>query len=157
MLPPGLDGQLLSRPDFPANCSEFVARSPESTIYHSTPYIGFARRENGAADVLVVRSEGKPLFALPSHPDSRGRWISTGYSGALFAVSDRETELRKSVSALREFLDVNREGGMTVSIGRIRSCTLFDYKFVALGHNTIRGAAGAAILNAELMHREGLL
>jgi aspartate-semialdehyde dehydrogenase len=54
-------------------------------------------------------------------------------------------------------LDVNRDGGMTVTVGRLRSCALFDYKFVALGHNTIRGAAGAAILNAELMHREGLL
>jgi aspartate-semialdehyde dehydrogenase len=54
-------------------------------------------------------------------------------------------------------LDVNREGGMTVTVGRLRECPLLDYKFVALGHNTIRGAAGAAILNAELMHREGLL
>jgi aspartate-semialdehyde dehydrogenase len=54
-------------------------------------------------------------------------------------------------------LDVNRGGGMTVTVGRLRPCPLFDYKFVALGHNTIRGAAGAAILNAELMHKEGLL
>jgi aspartate-semialdehyde dehydrogenase len=54
-------------------------------------------------------------------------------------------------------LDVNRGGGMTVSVGRLRACPLFDYKFVALGHNTIRGAAGVAILNAELMHREGIL
>jgi aspartate-semialdehyde dehydrogenase len=54
-------------------------------------------------------------------------------------------------------LDANRDGGMTVSVGRLRPCPLFDYKFVALGHNTIRGAAGAAILNAELMHKEGLL
>ena len=54
-------------------------------------------------------------------------------------------------------LDVDRGGGMTVSVGRLRPCSLFDYKFIALGHNTIRGAAGAAILNAELMHREGLL
>jgi aspartate-semialdehyde dehydrogenase len=54
-------------------------------------------------------------------------------------------------------LDVNRGGGMTVTIGRLRSCPLLDYKFVALGHNTIRGAAGAAILNAELLHAEGRL
>jgi aspartate-semialdehyde dehydrogenase len=54
-------------------------------------------------------------------------------------------------------LDVNRDGGMTVTVGRLRPCPLFDYKFVALGHNTIRGAAGAAILNAELMHCEGRL
>jgi len=54
-------------------------------------------------------------------------------------------------------LDVNRDGGMTVSVGRLRPCPVLDYKFVALGHNTIRGAAGAAILNAELMHQEGIL
>ena len=54
-------------------------------------------------------------------------------------------------------LDAMRDGGMTVTIGRLRACPVLDYKFVALGHNTIRGAAGAAILNAELMHSEGLL
>ena len=54
-------------------------------------------------------------------------------------------------------LDVNRDGGMTVSVGRLRPCSVLGFKFIALGHNTIRGAAGAAILNAELMHKEGLL
>jgi len=54
-------------------------------------------------------------------------------------------------------LDVDRGGGMAVSVGRLRACPVLDYKFVALGHNTIRGAAGAAILNAELMREEGLL
>ena len=54
-------------------------------------------------------------------------------------------------------LDVNRDGGMTVTVGRLRACPVLDYKFFALGHNTIRGAAGAAILNAELMHQEGML
>jgi len=54
-------------------------------------------------------------------------------------------------------LDVDRDGGMTVTIGRLRPCPLLTYKFVALGHNTIRGAAGAAILNAELLHRQGQL
>jgi len=53
--------------------------------------------------------------------------------------------------------DVERERGMAVFIGRLRHCHVFDWKFVALGHNTIRGAAGAAVLNAELMHSEGLL
>ena len=46
---------------------------------------------------------------------------------------------------------------MTVTTGRLRTCPVLDYKFVALGHNTIRGAAGAAILNAELMKIDGLL
>ncbi|MGC9971031.1 MAG: aspartate-semialdehyde dehydrogenase [Bryobacteraceae bacterium] len=53
--------------------------------------------------------------------------------------------------------DAGRERGMAVFVGRLRPCPVFDYKFVALGHNTIRGAAGAAVLNAELMHSEGLL
>ena len=61
------------------------------------------------------------------------------------------------VNRPQPLLDVNRDNGMTVTVGRLRSCPVLDYKFVALGHNTIRGAAGAAILNAELMHREGLL
>lgn len=45
--------------------------------------------------------------------------------------------------------------GMSVSIGRLRECPLFDWKFVVLSHNTIRGAAGCAILNAELMAKQG--
>lgn len=48
-------------------------------------------------------------------------------------------------------------GGMTVSIGRLRKCPLFDWKFAILSHNTIRGAAGCAILNAELMVRKGFV
>jgi aspartate-semialdehyde dehydrogenase len=53
--------------------------------------------------------------------------------------------------------DAWRERGMAVSLGRVRECPVLDYKFVVMGHNTIRGAAGAAVLNAELMLSEGLL
>jgi aspartate-semialdehyde dehydrogenase len=53
--------------------------------------------------------------------------------------------------------DVERERGMVTFVGRLRKCPVFDWKFVALGHNTVRGAAGAAVLNAELIHSEGLL
>jgi aspartate-semialdehyde dehydrogenase len=54
-------------------------------------------------------------------------------------------------------LDADLGGGMAVTVGRVRECPVMHAKFVALGHNTVRGAAGAAILNAELMHAEGLL
>ena len=53
--------------------------------------------------------------------------------------------------------DVSRENGMAVFVGRLRECPVLDVKFLACGHNTIRGAAGAAVLNAELMASEGLL
>ena len=51
----------------------------------------------------------------------------------------------------------NIENGMGVSVGRLRECNLFDYKFVVLSHNTIRGAAGGAILCAELLKAKNLL
>jgi aspartate-semialdehyde dehydrogenase len=50
-------------------------------------------------------------------------------------------------------LDVWASGGMTVTCGRVRGCPVLGYKLVALGHNTVRGAAGAALLNAELLVR----
>jgi aspartate-semialdehyde dehydrogenase len=53
--------------------------------------------------------------------------------------------------------DVERERGMAVFVGRLRECSVLDYKFIAMGHNTIRGAAGAAVLNAELMKALGCL
>jgi aspartate-semialdehyde dehydrogenase len=54
-------------------------------------------------------------------------------------------------------LDRDRGNGMAVVVGPITSCAVLDYKFRLLSHNTIRGAAGAALLNAELMYRKGLL
>jgi len=53
--------------------------------------------------------------------------------------------------------DAGRENGMVTFVGRLRECPVLDVKFVACGHNTIRGAAGAAVLNAELMASEGYL
>ena len=54
-------------------------------------------------------------------------------------------------------LDRGLEGGMAISLGRLREDTLFDYKFVGLSHNTLRGAAGGAVEIAELLYREGFL
>ena len=54
-------------------------------------------------------------------------------------------------------LDRNLEGGMAVSIGRLRPDTQYDYKFVCLSHNTLRGAAGGAVLLAELLCAEGYI
>lgn len=54
-------------------------------------------------------------------------------------------------------LDINLDKGMAVSVGRIRPCEVLDYKFTCLVHNTIRGAAGAAILNAELLYAKKML
>ena len=54
-------------------------------------------------------------------------------------------------------LDRDLFGGMGVSVGRLREDVVYDYKFVGLSHNTLRGAAGGAVLIAELLYREGYL
>jgi aspartate-semialdehyde dehydrogenase len=59
-------------------------------------------------------------------------------------------------SAPQPRLHASLGGGMTVAIGRIRPCPVLDVRFVVLVHNTVRGAAGAAILNAELLVARGM-
>ena len=54
-------------------------------------------------------------------------------------------------------LDRDIEKGMGISAGRLREDTIFDYKFVGLAHNTLRGAAGGAVLMAELLYKKGYL
>lgn len=79
-----------------------------------------------------------PVADLPSAPD---RFIAV-FDDPRFPQPRRHAELGR---------------GMTVSVGRIRPCEVFDVKFVTLVHNTVRGAAGGAILNAELLQRQGFL
>ncbi len=54
-------------------------------------------------------------------------------------------------------LDVDYENGMGISVGRLREDTVYDYKFVGLSHNTVRGAAGGAVLCAELLKAQGYI
>ncbi len=54
-------------------------------------------------------------------------------------------------------LDRDIEKGMATVVGRLRPCSVLDYKFVLLGHNTLRGAAGATLLNAELLVARGFV
>ncbi|HEY6291178.1 MAG TPA: aspartate-semialdehyde dehydrogenase [Terriglobia bacterium] len=69
----------------------------------------------------------------------------------------RPIVLREEADRPQPKFDVNTEGGMAAVIGRVRPCPVLDFKYVVLSHNTIRGAAGAAILNGELMKAEGYL
>ena len=54
-------------------------------------------------------------------------------------------------------LDRDRGNGMAVVVGPVSPCAVLDYKFRVCSHNTIRGAAGAAILNAELLYKKGMI
>ena len=108
---------------------------------------------NGHMAAVFVRFEKKP-----SKEEILSRWQS-------FAGRAQELSLPSAPKQfLHYFEEENRpqtkldrmtEGGMAVSIGRLREDTQYDYKFVCLSHNTLRGAAGGAVLLAELLHAEG--
>jgi aspartate-semialdehyde dehydrogenase len=76
---------------------------------------------------------------------------------ALPSAPEEPVLLRDEDDRPQPRLDVDRAGGMGVTLGRLRPCGVLDWKFDALGHNVIRGAAGAAILNAEILVGEGRL
>jgi aspartate-semialdehyde dehydrogenase len=90
--------------------------------------------------ILAVWSEFRPLAGqeLPTAPAQPVEFV---------AADDRP----------QPRLDRMRGNGMAAVVGRLRPCTLFDWKFTVLSHNTIRGAAGAALLNAELLVKLGKL
>ena len=110
--------------------------------------------------------------------------VTDGHMAAVFVKFDKKPDREEILSAWREFrgkpqtlglpsapeqfityfeeenrpqtgLDRDLYGGMGVSVGRLREDSVYDYKFVGLSHNTLRGAAGGAVLIAELLYREG--
>jgi aspartate-semialdehyde dehydrogenase len=111
--------------------------------------------QNGhtAAMSIALDQRPTPEAIIAAWTSFKGRPQEMGLPSAPPQPLVYLTELNRP----QPILDANRDGGMGITIGRLRPCPVQDYKFVALGHNTVRGAAGAAILNAELMHREGLL
>ena len=75
----------------------------------------------------------------------------------LYSAPARPIIVRDEVDRPQPRLDRDAGNGMSVTVGRIAADNVLDYRFIALGHNTIRGAAGAAILNAELLVARGYL
>ncbi len=98
------------------------------------------RRKASREEVLAAWREFAPLAGqeLPSAPAQPVEYVT----------ADDRPQPR---------LDRMRGNGMASTVGRLRPCSLFDWKFTVLSHNTIRGAAGAAILNAEILAKLGKL
>ena len=78
-------------------------------------------------------------------------WTSLPQELRLYSAPERPIIVRAEADRPQPRLDRDAGRGMSVTIGRIAPDSVMDYRFVALSHNTIRGAAGAAILNAELL------
>ena len=93
---------------------------------------------------------------------SRLREVMTAFTGppqelGLPSAPENPLQIIDEPNRPQPLRDVSREGGMVTWIGRIRPCPVADYKMIVLGHNTIRGAAGAAILNAEMAQALGYI
>ena len=96
----------------------------------------------------------------PSHEDIR-RALG-GFSGIpqrtqLPSAPAQPIQLTEERDRPQPRLDVAAGDGMAVTVGRVRPCPVLDWKMVLLGHNTVRGAAGGALLNAELLVEAGLV
>jgi aspartate-semialdehyde dehydrogenase len=102
--------------------------------------LGFARRVTPAEAIAVLNAFVPPpeVRALPSTPQ-------------------RVIEVDLHPDRPQPRLDIERGRGMTITVGRVRPCPLLDLRFVLLSHNTVRGAAGAAVQNAELLVARGLV
>ena len=115
-------------------------RVPVTDGHMAAVFVRFEKKPTKEEILEAWRSfEGKPqTLGLPSAP-------------AQF-ITYFEEENRPQTG-----VDRNLYGGMGVSVGRLREDSVYDYKFVGLSHNTLRGAAGGAVLIAELLYREGYL
>jgi aspartate-semialdehyde dehydrogenase len=133
----GFDGQF--RPaelTMSAHCNRVPVRDGHTECV-SIRFVTEATPQD-AADVMAAFRARPQELELPSAPK-------------------RPVIVRQEKNRPQPNLDRDAENGMATTVGRVRECALLGTKFVLLGHNTIRGAAGASILNAELFKVEGLL
>ena len=133
-----VDGQIVpaSSPVITCQC----IRVPVLNGHTAAVFVKFRKKPTKEQLIQkLVSFSGEPQrLELPSAPKQFIRYM--------------EEDNRPQVS-----LDVDFENGMGISIGRLREDTIYDYKFVGLSHNTVRGAAGGAILCAELLTAQGYI
>ena len=110
---------------------------------------------DGHTESVMVRLKGSPSPAVVR--EAIAAWNPPHVARTLPSAPPRAVLLHDADDRPQPRLDAEEGGGLAVHIGRVRACGLFGIKFVALGHNAERGAAGASVLNAELALAEGLL
>ena len=115
-------------------------RIPVLNGHTAAVFVKFRKKASKEALIeKLVSFKGRPQeLALPSAP---GQFIQ-------YMEEDNRPQVR---------LDVDFEKGMGISVGRLREDSIYDWKFVGLSHNTVRGAAGGAVLCAELLKAEGYI
>ena len=134
-----IEGDRIVKAALPVITSQCI-RVPVLNGHTATVFVDFKNKPS--KDELIARLteyEGEPQkLKLPSAPKQFMRYLT----------DDDRPQVR---------LDVDFEKGYGISIGRLREDLIFDYKFVGLSHNTVRGAAGGAVLCAELLKAKGYI
>lgn len=133
------DGKIEKCTDGPKITSQCI-RVPVLNGHTAAVFVNFKKKPTKEELIdRMVKFSGEPQeLGLPSAPKQFIQYL--------------EEDNRPQVT-----LDVDYENGMGISIGRLREDSIFDYKFVGLSHNTVRGAAGGAVLCAELLKAKGYI
>jgi aspartate-semialdehyde dehydrogenase (non-peptidoglycan organisms) len=128
-------------PDESFKIAAHCTRVPVSDGHSVTASLEFAGKKPSLEEIISIWESYKSLpqeLRLPSAPE-------------------RPIIYRREDNRPQPKMDRDAERGMAVVVGRLRPCPVFDIRFVGLAHNTIRGAAGGGILNAELLKARGYL
>jgi aspartate-semialdehyde dehydrogenase len=120
-----------------------------SALCHRVPVI------DGHSEAVSVRLRGAP--GPDAVREALATWRAEPQLRGLPTAPKRPVVLHSAEDRPQPRLDVERELGMAVHVGRVRTCPILGIKLFVLGHNLERGAAGASVLNAELCHARGML
>ncbi len=146
-------------PKIETELQKFLGTMRGDTIEHASFVVSaHANRvpvENGHTVCVSVALE-RPADAADVE-GALANWTGDAAAAGLPSAPARPIIVTSEPDQPQPRRQVNAGGGMSVVVGRVRRDPIFDVKFVAVGHNVIRGAAGASVLNAELMMRRGLL
>lgn len=110
---------------------------------------------DGHTEAVTIKLKQK--VSLPSLVEAMENFQGEPQKLKLYSAPNRPVIVMKENNRPQPRLDRDLEKGMATIVGRVREDTIFDFRFTVLGHNTIRGAAGAAILNAELLIAKGYI
>lgn len=110
---------------------------------------------DGHSEAVSVRLRGAPSVAAVR--EVLEQWRAEPQERQLPSAPATPLVLHDAEDRPQPRLDVERDGGMSVHVGRLRACSVMGCKFFVLGHNLERGAAGASVLNAELALARGLI
>ena len=135
-----IEGNILKNAEFP-KISAHCNRVPVTDGHTVCVSVEFGAKKPSAEEVNKIWTEFKSLpqeLKLPMAPE-------------------QPIIIREETDRPQPRRDRDADKAMAVSVGRIRPCNVFDIRFVGLSHNTVRGAAGGGILNAELLKHKGYL